>query len=328
MYVNGILKTSAARVLNTSGDDKFRVGQYGGDEFNGLIDDFALYDYALSSEVIRKMVLLADFDDDNDVDEDDLSSLVGDWQASTIVPGSIQPTEVLEDFEIYSTDFPPISMGWFVYQSDSGTFADPPGNYPCSLVTGEPEAPYGGDQIMQVHYEFPVYAGGDDWLVLGHYIAVLDEDEVDLAKFDEIRFRVKYHADNTDDVGLFFHGADEPPGITEREAFNIGPLPTTDDPADPNQWHEIVIDLRNDGTVDWVSPYGGVDDVHNFLGILFSVVNSSGEERTGTLYFDDVRLIDYTPDCAGLPPTDINGDCVVDKVDFAILADEWMRTGL
>ncbi len=327
MYVNGILKTQASRVLNTSGSDFFRIGQWGGDDFNGLINDFALWDYALSSEVICQMVLLADFDDDNDVDAGDLNSLAGDWLASTIVPGSIQPTEVLEDFEVYSTPFPAISMGWFVYLSDSGTFADPPGNYPCTLVTGEPEAPYGGDQVMQVHYEYPVYAPADDWLVLGHYVSVEDEGELDLAKYDEIRFRIKYHGANTDDVGLFFQGADEPPGIIEREAFRVGPLPTTDDPADPNQWHEIVIDLR-DETIDWQSPYGGVDDVHNFNAFLFSIVNSSGEERTGTLYFDDVRLIDYTPDCAGLPPTDINGDCVVDKVDFGILADEWMRTGL
>ncbi len=181
---------------------------------------------------------------------------------------------------------------------------------------------------MQVHYEYPVYAPADDWLVIGHYISVDDAGEIDLAKYDEIRFRIRYSAGNTGDVGLFFQGADEPPGIIEREAFRVGPLPTTDDPADPNQWHEIVIDLRNDTTVDWTGDYGSVDDVHYFNGILFSIVNSSGEVRTGTLYFDDVRLIDYTLDCAGLPPTDLNGDCVVDKYEFGVLANEWMRTGL
>jgi len=329
MYVNGTLKIAASRVLNTSGSDPFRIGQYGGDDFNGLIDDFALWDYALSPEVVRRMVLFADFDDDNDVDAADLNSLVGDWLTSTIIPGSIQPTEVLEDFEAYSaTGFPGISMGWFVYLSDSGTFGAPPLIYPCSVVTGVSQAPYGGDQAMQVDYEYPVYAPADDWLVIGHYISVDDPGELGMAKYDEIRFRIKYSGANTDDVGLFFQAADEPPGVIEREAFRYGPLPTTDDPADPNQWHEIVIDLRNDETIAWQSPYGGVDDVHNFNAFLISIVNSSRDVRTGTLYFDDVRLIDYTPDCAGLPPTDINGDCIVDQFEVGILADEWMRTGL
>jgi len=330
MYVNGILTAEEPRVLNTSGADVFRIGQYGGDEFDGLIDDFALWDYALPSEEIRRMVLLADFDDDNDVDADDLESMAGNWLASTIVPASIRPIRVLEDFEVYSVPFPPIHMGWFVFLHDSGKYGNPAEGkpYPCTLVTGVPEAPYGGDQVMKVHYEFPVYAPADDWLVLGHYISVEDAGEIDLAKYDEIRFRIKYHADNTDDVVLIFQGADEPPGVIEREAFRFGPVATTDDPADPNQWHEIVIDLRTDEALAWQSPYGGVKDVHNFNGILFSIVNTSGQERTGTLYFDDVRLIDYTPDCDGLPPTDIDGDCVVDKVDFGILADEWMRTGL
>jgi len=318
-YLDGEPVGSMVRALATI--DEFRIGsrQSHGTYFVGWVDDVAIWDYALSSEDIRRMVLFCDFDADGQVDTDDLKTFAEHWLADTVVPGSIMPTVVLEDFEVYGA-FPPISLGWFVYLHDSGKYGNPPSKpYPGSIATGEP-GPYGGQQAFKVHYEFPVY-DGDDWLTLGHRLSPYP----DVSEYDEIRFRIRYHADNTEDVLLVFHAANDPPDVTEHEAFNVGPFSTMDDPADPNQWHEIVIGLRDNPMIDWQGSYGSIDDVHHMNGILVSIVNTSREVRTGTLYFDDFRLIDYTPDCEGLPPVDLNADCVVDLRDFAILAEEWLR---
>ena len=315
-YLDGILLGTEERALNTT--DEFRIGSRKSHNsyFPGLVDNIGVWDYALSAAEIRDMVLLSDSDNDEDVDVGDLGAFTDSWLDSSVVPDSIMATVVLDDFEKYGV-FPPLNLGWFVYLHDSGKYSN--ANYPGVIATGE-EAPYGGVKSMKIHYEFPPY-DGDDWLTLGHRLSPYP----DLAKYDEIRFRVKYHSDNTDDVGLFIHGANDPPNVIEHEAFNIGPLPTTDDPADPNQWHEIVIDLRNDGSISWEGDYAGVDDVHHFNGLLISIVNSSSDARIGTLYFDDFHLIDYTPDCDGLPDMDLTGDCVVNMEDYAILANEWMR---
>jgi len=317
-YLDGRPVGREERYLDTI--DEFRIGSRQSHDtyFSGWVDDVAIWDYALSAEVIRQMVVFSDLDHDGDVDEQDLVTFGQNWLDSTVIPGSIMPTVVLDDFEIYGT-FPPVMMGWFVYVHDSGKYGNTPATYPGAIATGEP-APYGGTQAFKVHYEFPPY-DGDDWLTLGHRLSPYP----DLSKYDEIRFRVKYHADNTEDVTLMFHGANDPPGVTEHEAFNVGPWPTTDDPADPNQWHEIVIDLHDNATVHWQGSYAGVEDVHYFNAILISIINTSGQVRTGTLYFDDFQLIDYTPECDGLPVGDVNADCLVDLQDFAVLAEEWMR---
>lgn len=316
-YLDGRPVGSEERALDTK--DEFRIGSRQSHDtyFVGLVDDVAIWDYALPGPEIRNMVLFADFDSDSDVDTDDLNTFSENWLTDTIIPDSLMPTVVLDDFE---REFPPIHLTWFVYLHDSGKYGQPPSKpYPGSIVTGEP-GPYGGQQAFKVHYEFPVY-DADDWLTLGHRLSPYP----DASKYDEIRFRVKYHADNTEDVGLFIHVANDPPDEIEHEAFRVGPFPTTDDPADPNQWHEVTVDLRNNATIDWQGSYAGIDDVHYMNGILLSVVNASREERTGTLYFDDFHLIDHTPDCDGLPPVDLNADCLVDLRDFAILAEEWLR---
>jgi hypothetical protein len=42
----------------------------------------------------------------------------------------------------------------------------------------------------------------------------------------------------------------------------------------------------------------------------------------GTVYFDDIKL--YPTRCINPPAADLNGDCVVDFKDFAVLAGKWM----
>ncbi len=316
VYLDGRVVGTGVKALATI--DAFRIGSRRSHKtyFPGFVDEIAIWDYALTAEEIRRLILFADYDRDKDVDSEDFYGFTSQWMDTTIIPNSIKQPFVMEDFEKYSpTGFPPITMGWFVYLSDSklatATF---------TLLPGQTETPYGGEKAMRFDYTFPAWTG-DDWLTVGHRISPFK----DMRGYDEIRFRVKYHSTNTEDVGLFFHVGDDPADVTEREAVRAGPFSTLDNVNDPNQWHEIVIPLRDNPNVQWQSPYTGIDEVRNMNGILVSVVNSSKAIRKGTLYFDDIRLVDHTPDCDGLPVADFTADCLVDMRDFVFLAEEWLR---
>ena len=314
-YLDGRVVGSGVRPLSTN--DVFRIGSRRSHKtyFPGYVDAVAIWDYALTAEQVRQVMPFADLDRDEDVDLADLREFAGRWQDSTVIPNSIRPPIVLEDFERYSpTGFPPISMGWFLYLSDSKL-----STYTMTLLTGQ-GGPYGGEKAMRFAFSYPAWTG-DDWLTMGHRLSPFK----DMRGYDEVRFRVKYHSSNTKDVGLYIHVGDDPPDATEREAARFGPFSIVDNVNDPNQWHEVVVDLRNDPSVQWQSPYTGVDSVRNMNAVLFSIVNSTTEARTGTLYFDDFRLIDHTPDCSGLPVADLSGDCLVDFADFVFLAEEWLR---
>ncbi len=316
LYLDGRLVGSVVRGLSTA--DVFRIGSRRSHKtyFPGAVDDVRIWDYALTAEEVRQLVLFTDFDRDKDVDTADLRLFAGQWLDSTVIPNSIKPPIVLEDFERYSpTGFPPISMGWFLYLRDN-----PNSTAAFTLLTGQP-GPYGGDKAMRFDYTYPPAGSGDDWVTMGHRISPFK----DIKGYDEIRFRVQCHFSNTKDVGLFIHIADSPPGVTEREAVHAGPFSILDNPSDPNRWQEIVIPLRNNPELNWISPYTSIDEIRNMNAVLFSVVNSTTEARTGRINLDDFRLVDHTPDCNGLPAADFTGDCLVDLRDFVFLAEEWLR---
>ena len=54
--------------------------------------------------------------------------------------------------------------------------------------------------------------------------------------------------------------------------------------------------------------------------------NTTTPGGSGTVYFDDIRL--YPSRCMAKPLYDLNGDCVVDINDMAILAEEWANSGM
>jgi hypothetical protein len=315
LYLDGRRMGSEVRGLATI--DAFRIGSRRSHKtyFPGAVDDVAIWDYALTAEQVRELMLFADFNRDKQVDTADLRLFADQWLDSTVIPNSIKSPIVLEDFEKYSpTGFPPITMGWFMYLSDSKL-----STYTSTLLTGQP-GPYGGDKAMRFDFSYPAWQG-DDWLTMGHRLSPFK----DLKGYDQLRFRVKYHSSNTKDVGLYIHVGDSPPGVTEREAVRAGPFSIVDDVNDPNQWHEIVVDLRNNPNLQWQSPYTSVDGIRYMNAVLFSVVNSTKEARHGSLFFDDFRIVDFTPDCNGLPAADLTGDCRVDLSDFVFLAQEWLR---
>ncbi len=318
MYVNGILIAEGARTLNTSGNDAFRVGQYGSSGFDGLIDDFALWNYALSAEDVRQMVLVSDFDNDYDVDVADLNTLTDEWLTDNVVDPSLAPL-TLEDFEGYTPDlipFPEYGIWFQFYNIDCDASSVSP-----SLLIGDPGAPVGNNALHAV-FDWPASCGGDNnWLILASYLAQPE----DLVSYDELRFWVRTHAGNTQGVQWLMQFATNAadPSADPYFAVEIGPFSSTEDPG---VWREVVVDLHNGYNVNWqVDP----SEVPYILATTITAISDTG---TGVaeqiiLDIDDIRLVD-TPGCSPVPAADVNGDCVVDMADFAILADEWMKISL
>ena len=318
MYVNGTLKVQAPRVLNTAGSDTFRVGQYGGNGFNGLIDEFTLWDRALSLEEIRTIMPVGDFSANGVVDAHDLNNIPDDWLTDNTTP--IMDPLTMDDFESYTPAIVPSIFSWMEYFAEdcvasSGT---------PRLLVGEPNIPE-GNQAIELVYDYPDSCdGGDDWIMLGHFIV-----HTDLAQYDELRFWKRTHAENNENITWeMIMGSDYPGGFeNEHMVVRIGPFSSTED---PNEWREVVVDLRNgDNNVNWESPYGSIDDVQYIHGILITAISNVGSGVAGkvTLDVDDFRLLDYTPGCSSWPATDLNRDCVVNMIDFAIFAGQWMNKG-
>jgi hypothetical protein len=115
-------------------------------------------------------------------------------------------------------------------------------------------------------------------------------------------------------------------------------------------WHHIAATLAEGGTVNFYiggSPAGSSPQSGVF-GILNDEPVRMGTRKDGYSYFDgtmdDVRIYDYELDaadvmrvyqglpldditrCGGNPGGDMSGDCVVNGVDFALFALEWLTS--
>jgi len=103
---------------------------------------------------------------------------------------------------------------------------------------------------------------------------------------------------NTDQLSVKLNNS----GV-EQVVSNIGQTPG---------WQELHFDLSKFGV-----------DLNSVSNIAINITAVSG--GAGTAYIDDIRL---NPCIPGLLDSDLNGDCVVDFKDFAIMADNWHETSL
>jgi len=321
MYVNGILIKEAPRVLNTSGNDTFRVGQYGNTCFHGLIDDFSLWDYALSQEEVCRLMPAGDLDTDGDVDVLDLKTLTEDWLVDNTTP--VLAPLTLDDMEDYQPGgpfpVPSLLFSWDVYLKDCLS-----SKATLSVILGEPNAPPAGDQALRIVFDYPVSCdGNDDWLMAGSFL----DAYTDLSQYDELRFWKRNHGTGHEDIRWEINlGSNYPSGtiVDEHLVCRIGPFSSTED---PNEWQEVVVDLRNGTNVNWENPYGSIEDVQYIHGILVTAISNTGAGVSGsiTVDVDDFRLLDYTPGCSMNPAADLNGDCKLDLSDYAIQAANWLQ---
>jgi hypothetical protein len=305
-----------------SGSDPFRVGQWGGNCFHGLIDDFSLWDYALSEEQVRSIMPAGDYNADRIVDALDLKVLTDDWLTDNSTP--VLPLKLLDDMENYQPGgaFPvPSIFSWMEYLTPDCPDAHA---YP-SVILGEPNNPPEGDQAMRIVFDYPASCNydGTDWVLAGSFLG----ENLDLKQYDELRFWKRNHGAGHEDITWIINfGSHYPSGtiVDEHLVCNIGPFSSTED---PNEWHEVVVDLRNGANVDWQGPYSSIEDVQWVHGILVTGLSDLevGQAGTITVDVDDFRLLDYTPGCTGMPAADLNGDCSLDLRDYAILGRNFLK---
>ncbi|MHC4534198.1 MAG: LamG-like jellyroll fold domain-containing protein [Planctomycetota bacterium] len=78
-------------------------------------------------------------------------------------------------------------------------------------------------------------------------------------------------------------------------------------------WQELNIDLAD------------FTDV-NLESVISLTIGIKGAGSSGTVYIDNIRLYPSRCIAALAPEGDINGDCIVDEEDLAIIADNWLST--
>jgi hypothetical protein len=121
---------------------------------------------------------------------------------------------------------------------------------------------------------------------------------------------------------LWFHG-DPNNSATERMyvKLNGSKVAYDGDPVNLTQrkWHEWNIDLKD---------FAGVN-LSNVTQLSIGFERSGGAGGSGVVYFDDIRL--HPARCLAdirQPGADLNDDCVVDRLDLQIIANQWLSSGL
>jgi hypothetical protein len=108
--------------------------------------------------------------------------------------------------------------------------------------------------------------------------------------------------------------------VTVSDGTNSATV-VNDDPnaAKSETWQAWRIDLQDFTDVNMA----GVEQISIGIG------NGSEPAGSGEAYFDDIAL--FQSRCLDKPAMDegnLNGDCVIDLRDFAILADNWLKDGM
>lgn len=270
--------------------------------FSGIIDEFTIWDQPLSQLQINhlsaQLGLISDLNGDAVVDLDDMKYLAGQWLDDDFLPMS--PDNSLEDFESYA-DQSGLESVWSI---GSGFYPET-GTSTVSLIT-DPAQVHGGSKALRWTYDNLV-AGG----AYSEFNTALTTP-IDLTQYDEMHVWLNRHAGNSleDILYVKFLSSFDQSGI-EAEAWIEASNGST---RTPTGWTKWVIDLNNLTT-------GTKDNLNNVVGYFFGTWGQSG---TGTIDFDDIVLVDTITDCGTNPPaSDLNGDCVVNLEDFAMLAINW-----
>jgi hypothetical protein len=111
---------------------------------------------------------------------------------------------------------------------------------------------------------------------------------------------------------LYIHGSEDNVGGQMYIKINDTEKDITVELTDES-WQEVNIDLAD---------FTGV----NLESVTSLTIGIKGAGSSGTVYIDNIRLYPSRCIAALSPEGDINGDCIVDEEDLAIIADNWLST--
>ena len=345
MYVDGVKRSeifgvaSGAVTLDwlTIGTEKMWVfadyGSWNGGRteiryFEGMLDEVCVWAGEIQPHQIATLAAVVpasgDIDFDLDTDTGDLQIAADNWLTDSYTP--VQPSPmILEDMESYTSDPNTYAAHWEAVEGVSlenvyGNVDTAPANATvgASFNSIVDDGLYG--KVLQWSYDLP--AANQN--VIQRFW--LRDRRIDLAAYDHISIRVKKLAGSTGDRLYFdFHDGR---GMTDPEkgiypwvlAFK-GRIIMGLDELPEDQWVTLEADIPggfNSGRI-W--------ECHDLYEVSIGI-NSAGVARAGTILIDEIVLSDSTTDCVpqvGALLPDMNGDCLVDISDFAVLAGNWLQ---
>lgn len=207
----------------------------------------------------------------------------------------LKPTfDLVDNFESYDYDVKPLSTNW--------TEA---GNAWLALRTNDPTYTKNYNS-MELHYTnstSPYFSSAD--------LVFATPRNWDVNDLTTLEFSV-IGKDTNGDTELYVELSD---GTNTVKVVHI-------DPPDANtvqstQWQRISFPFE---------AFAGI----NFANITKLTIGAGngtdpGEAINGDIYIDDIRL--FPARCVNKPQYDLNGDCVIDFSDFALLSNEWLESG-
>jgi hypothetical protein len=291
---------SSLRWINTNWSPQLYYSRY----FQGILDEYTIWEGELSPKQIKALASIippqGDIDFDMDTDIDDFTALATDWLDDSSTP--VLSTAVLEDMEGYTND-PNTYQDYLAY-------ADEPGSFGLLDLSFEADAEYG--QVLRIDYDF---AGRPH----AHIPVRLLEKRLNSSLYDTFITRVKKPTgcDINALIIDFYDGVGRVDPVAEG-MFSRG---------------RITIDVAGIALDEWVTLEVPIVDNADFAfssttdlyQVMFSI--QDGGADTGTLYVDSIELADTATNCVpmvGQVVPDMNGDCIVNLLDFAKLAENWM----
>jgi hypothetical protein len=264
--------------------------------------------------------------------------------STVALPGVKQDTWVVDDFESYAADPNTIhgssldGPGWWTVQELEEMVYGliPPEGFVCqlSLAMGDPNGFLAADEVdadgpmsMQIHYVVPTGYSCDAFIFahnlglpfeivyVGHpaveYLAA-----VDLTQYDKISLKMKKLIGNkstpTGDFTVGFMGTDLAP-LGTFLAIQPSSVPVfMEYPEDVWEVYEFTLD----------SAQFPLDSV---AGVTFGTYDEPGLEGTDVTYLiDEITFYKDSIPCPLHKGGDMNLDCAVNILDFAILSEDWL----
>ena len=275
--------------------------------FKGILDEFTVWDGELQPYQLAELAALVppqgDIDFDLDTDIDDLTSLTADWLGSTYTPVQSSPV-VLEDMESYTND-PNTFKDYWAYTPEVDNY----GLVTSLSMAPDPNGVYG--QVMRLDYNM-------NGKLHTHIPFRLLDRRVNSSLYDRLIMRIRKlpGCESNRLILDFYDGRDNADPLVEG-LHSKGRLEVDFAAAPMDEWV----------TMDWTIP-----DTVNFSTCtdLYQIMVSlqDGGADIGAVLIDSIELIDGTEDCVpvvGQLVPDINGDCVVDLLDFADVAEGWLN---
>ncbi len=298
-FVNNIYPGKAAVIegwtcMEYNIDSDAKWSNVGVINFHGRKDNYGTITVWLDRlEAVKEIELPGDIDGDYAVNHTDLGMIVSDWLTdNTAVAGA---SSMLEDLEAGLSD-------WSLYYNSTAP----------STITALTSGAAQGSGALKWDYDVTTSVGN----VYAEILYTLDTP-VNLSQYDRVNIKVKRYLTNSSESSVYVKFLDG--GLTNANLSGKTYLPGATVASD-EQWQIWTIDLHNLNYSDGGTTYTKLSDITNVQGIMFGVIGNAG---TGTIEMDAIELA-MMPECSAAIDTDLNGDCVVNLLDYAIVASNWL----